>query len=135
MSIWGDIRKRSDGMAVRKEDEHRYVSVEDMPWEEMAAKIAEEMKKGIVHFIYKKKDKRIRGSVITGEERDAWGTKFMDIVDKIPHGGYCPPKQAGYTIYFDCQKADWRAFSDNRLIGFWTGVYTYEEFEDEVSEK
>lgn len=135
MSVFGDIRRRSDGKAVRKEDVHTYMSLEDMTWEDMAAKVAEEMKNGIVHFIYKKKDKKVRGTVIPGDEREAWGTKKMDIVDKIPHGGYCPPKEVGYTIYFDCDKGDWRAFRDERIIGFWTGSYDYDEYQDIKSEK
>ena len=135
MSVFGDIRRRSDGKAVRKEDVHTYIEITDMPWEEMASKIAGAMKEGIVHFAYKKKDKKTRSGIIEGEIREAWGTKKMEIVDKIPHGGVCPPKEVGYTIYFDIEKADWRAFRDERLVGFWTGVYTYDEYQDYTSER
>ena len=72
--------------------------------------------KGIVHFKFKKKLPK----GVTDESRavicEAWGTKKMDIVDKVPHGGDCPPKRAGYTIYFDMEKGDWRAFLNDRIV-------------------
>ena len=103
MSVWADIRDKSIGKERRKERSGGYITVKDMPVEEMAENIAAMMKQGIVHFVYAKKDKRTRSGVIKGEEREAWGTKQMDIVDHIPHGGECPPKRVGYTTYFDCE--------------------------------
>jgi hypothetical protein len=52
----------------------------------------------------------------------------MSIVSKIPNGGDCPPKRAGYSIYFDLEKEDWRAFADGRLIGVCPKIFTQEEF-------
>ena len=129
MSVWGELRKKSLGEESRLEHSGEFISVEDMPWEEMADTIAEMMKKGIVHFVYKKKDSNTKkAGFIAGEERDAWGTKKMDIVDKIPHGGECPPKRVGYTTYFDCKKNGWRVYWDGRLLGYYDAVYTYGDF-------
>lgn len=125
MSSWKDIRSKSLGL-----EEKKFITTDDMSIEDMAKEISRLMKLGIVHFIYKKKDKKTKtGTVIKGEEREAWGTKFMEIVDHVPHGGECPPKAVGYTTYFDCEKAGWRVYWDGRLIGYYDEVYTYSEFE------
>lgn len=129
MSVWADIRSKSIGKERRKERSGEYITTETMPVEEMAAKVAEMMKLGIVHFVYEKKDKRTRAGVVKGEVREAWGTKKMDIVDHIPHGGECPPKRVGYTTYFDCEKTGWRVYWDGKLVGFYDEIYTYPEFE------
>ena len=99
MSIWSDIQDRSEGI-VRKED----FDINLM------------FPKGIVHFKYKKKLPKGVTDESKAKIREAWGTKKMDIVDKVPHGGDCPPKRAGYTIYFDMEKGDWRAFLNDRLV-------------------
>ena len=90
--------------------------------------LADMMKRGIVHFQYRKKPKK--GKTI-GEIRDAWGTKLMttiEVVSKTPGGGDCPPKNAGYTVYFDMEKNDWRAFHDLALTTMYTHVYTLDEY-------
>ena len=111
MSIWSDMQDRSAG-AVRKED----FDIDSM------------LPKGIVHFKFKKKLPK----GVTDESRvvirEAWGTKKMDIVDKVPHGGECPPKRAGYTIYFDMEKGDWRAFLNDRIVYIENKIYSDDEF-------
>lgn len=130
MSVWMDIHKESTGAVDRKEDIGVFIDTDRMPVDKMADKIAKMMKDGIVHFEYMKKDViKKNGTVIRGTKREAWGTKFMEIVDKIPHGGDCPPKRAGYTIYFDVEKGDWRAYLDSNVVGFYNDVYTYPEYE------
>lgn len=126
MSAWGDMRKRSSGEEERIEDKSIFLEVTDgfKP-----STLENMMKDGIVHFQYRKKPKK--GQTV-GEIRDAWGTKKMSIVSKIPHGGDCPPKRVGYTIYFDVEKADWRAYWDGNVIGAWSKVYTEEEFHKEL---
>ena len=82
------------------------------------------LKKGIVHFRYLKKDGKT--------ERDAWGTKNMEIIkdnSAVPGGGYCPPKAAGYTIYFDIEKGGWRAYHDSNLIGMYDKVWSTSELD------
>ena len=119
MSIWSDMHKKSNG-EFRRED--AFIFREITP-EELASMLT----KGIVHFKYRKKAKKGQ-PWDSGVEREAWGTKNMSVVSKIPHGGYCPPKQAGYSIYFDVEKADWRAFSDTLLLGVCPHIFTEEEY-------
>ena len=117
MSIWSDIEDKSSGDVVRAED----------------FKIDIMLKKGIVHFKYKKKDKVKNGVVIKeGEVRDAWGTKKMDVISHIPHGGECPPKRVGYTTYFDVEKGDWRVFWEDNIIYIEKKIYTEEEFRTKI---
>jgi len=129
MSAWGDMMKRGSGEEERIEDKSIFLEVTDgfKP-----STLENMMKEGIVHFQYRKKPKK--GQTV-GEIRDAWGTKNMSVVSKIPHGGDCPPKRVGYTIYFDVEKADWRAYWDGNVIGAWSKVYTEEEFHKELAKE
>lgn len=115
MSIWSDIQDRSDG-TVRKED----FDIDSM------------LPKGVVHFKFKKKLPKGVTDESKAKIREAWGTKKMDIVDKVPHGGDCPPKRAGYTIYFDMEKGDWRAFLNDRLIYIEDKIYSDDEFFEKI---
>ena len=111
MSIWSDIQDRSEG-TVRKED----FDIDSM------------LPKGVVHFKFKKKLPKGVTDESKAKIREAWGTKKMDIVDKVPHGGDCPPKRAGYTIYFDMEKGDWRAFLNDRIVYIEDKIYSEDEF-------
>lgn len=111
MSIWSDIQDRSEG-AVRKED----FDIDSM------------LPKGVVHFKFKKKLPKGVTDESKAKIREAWGTKKMDIVDKVPHGGDCPPKKLGYTIYFDMEKGDWRAFRNDRVVYIEDKIYSEDEF-------
>ena len=111
MSIWSDIQDRSDG-TVRKED----FDIDSM------------LPKGVVHFKFKKKLPKGVTDESRAVIREAWGTKKMDIVDKVPHGGECPPKRAGYTIYFDMVQGDWRAFLNDRIVYIEDKIYSDDEF-------
>ena len=115
MSIWSDIEDRSEGV-VRKED----FDIDSM------------LPKGVVHFKFKKKLPRGVTDESKAKIREAWGTKKMAIVDKIPHGGSCPPRDAGYTIYFDLEKADWRAFRNDRLVYVDSKIYSEDEFFEKI---
>ena len=115
MSIWSDIQDRSDG-TVRKED----FDIDSM------------LPKGVVHFKFKKKLPKGVTDESKAKIREAWGTKKMDIVDKVPHGGDCPPKRAGYTIYFDMEKGDWRAFLNDRLVYIEDKIYSEDEFFEKI---
>jgi hypothetical protein len=115
MSIWSDIQDRSEG-TVRKED----FDIDSM------------LPKGVVHFKFKKKLPRGVTDESKAKIREAWGTKKMAIVDKIPHGGSCPPKDAGYTIYFDLEKSDWRAFRNDRLVYVEDKIYSEDEFFEKI---
>lgn len=115
MSIWSDIQDRSGG-TVRKED----FDIDSM------------LPKGVVHFKFKKKLPKGVTDESKAKIREAWGTKKMDIVDKVPHGGDCPPKRAGYTIYFDMEKGDWRAFLNDRIVYIEDKIYSEDEFFENI---
>ena len=115
MSIWSDIQDRSGG-TVRKED----FDIDSM------------LPKGVVHFKFKKKLPKGVTDESKAKIREAWGTKKMDIVDKVPHGGDCPPKRAGYTIYFDMEKGDWRAFRNDRVVYIEDKIYSEDEFFEKI---
>ena len=115
MSIWSDIEDRSEGV-VRKED----FDIDSM------------LPKGVVHFKFKKKLPRGVTDESKAKIREAWGTKKMEIVDKIPHSGSCPPKDAGYTIYFDLERGDWRAFRNDRLVYVDSKIYSDDEFFEKI---
>lgn len=115
MSIWSDIQDRSGG-TVRKED----FDIDSM------------LPKGVVHFKFKKKLPKGVTDESKAKIREAWGTKKMDIVDKIPHGGDCPPKKLGYTIYFDMEKGDWRAFLNDRIVYIEDKIYSEDEFFEKI---
>ena len=115
MSIWSDIQDRSDG-TVRKED----FDIDSM------------LPKGVVHFKFKKKLPKGVTDESRAVIREAWGTKKMDIVDKVPHGGDCPPKKLGYTIYFDMEKGDWRAFLNDRIVYIEDKIYSEDEFFEKI---
>ena len=123
MSIWSDIEDRSEGTSVRAKEIYDFKD----PSVISPAKLQEMLKTGVVHFQYRKKPKKGQAED-SGEIRDAWGTKQMTIVSKIPYGGDCPPKRVGYSIYFDLEKEDWRAFADWRLIGVCPKILTQDEF-------
>ena len=123
MSIWSDIEDRSEGTSVRAKEMYDFKD----PSVISPAKLQEMLKTGIVHFQYRKKPKKGQPED-SGEIRDAWGTKQMTIVAKIPYGGDCPPKRVGYSIYFDLEKEDWRAFAEWRLIGVCPKILTQDEF-------
>ena len=90
MSIWSDIEDRSEGTSVRAKEMYDFKD----PSVISPAKLQEMLKTGIVHFQYRKKPKKGQPED-SGEIRDAWGTKQMTIVSKIPYGGDCPPKRVG----------------------------------------
>ena len=115
MSIWSDIQDRSGG-TVRKED----FDIDSM------------LPKGVVHFKFKKKLPKGVTDESKAKIREAWGTKKMDIVDKVPHGGDCPPKKLGYTIYFDMEKGDWRAFLNDRIVYIEDKIYSEDEFFEKI---
>lgn len=135
MSIWGSIRDKSMGTTRRLERTGDYITTDKMDVEEMVKNIQEMMKNGIVHFVYQKKDVYTKGGkfVRKGDIRDAWGTKKMDIIDKLPHGGDSEPKKVGYINYYDVNPPkgdpDWRCYWPDSVIGYYDDIFSYEEFE------
>jgi len=130
MSLWSDLQNKSMGKSIRKED-RQFLEADQLDETELESML----KKGIVHFQYRKKPAKGKPED-SGVIRDAWGTRQMDVVNKVPHGGECEPKKVGYIVYFDLDKGDWRVFWPTRLVGTWKKIYTYEEYEfEKASEK
>lgn len=126
MSVFDDIIIRSKTGENRLEDQNVYNP--DITPDELQ----DMLKKGIVHFTYRKKAKKGQ-PFDSGSVRDAWGTKLGDVITKSSSGGYCPPKAAGYSIYFDIEKEDWRAFNDRLLLGAWTRIFDEEGYHKELA--
>lgn len=121
MSIWDDMLDRETGEKEGLEDRAQFR--DDITPEELDKMLLS----GIVRFQYRKKAKKGQPED-SGEIRTAWGTRKSAVITKIPHGGECPPKKVGYSLYFDMEKSDWRVFWSGRLIGVWDKVYTEPEF-------
>lgn len=123
MGIFGTMADIGRGEREKKEDVSRFLSPDEITPDELE----DMLRRGIVHFKYKKKDKVNKSGVVIkeGEIRDAWGTKRNDVIAKIPHGGECPPKRVGYITYFDADPKvkDWRVYYPSRIIGVWSKVY------------
>lgn len=66
------------------------------------------MRSNITTFAYTKKD---------GTIRIAKGTLNPSLFTKAPKGGYNPAKEAGYCIYFDVEKDNFRCFDADKLLG------------------
>lgn len=114
MSIWSDMQDRGEGVSFKKEDVITKNNLE------------QKLRLAIIHFAYEKKLKR--GQTVP-EIREAWGTKKMEIVDSIPHGGSCPPKDVGYTTYFDLEKRGWRVFWNASVVKIEQRYYTMDEID------
>jgi len=126
MSIFNAGIERNATGELKKEDKNEYIpGITPVELQDM-------LKRGIVHFKYRKKAKKGQ-PFDSGAVRDAWGTKLGDVITKVSHGGYCPPKAAGYSIYFDLEKEDWRAFSDALLLGAWSKVFDEEGYHQELA--
>ena len=122
MSLWADGHKKNIGLEGRREDEIFSTEVDEKV-------LLDLMKDGVVHFIYQKKDRKNRqGEIIKeGDLREAWGTKNSAIANKV-FGGPCPPKEVGYTTYFDMEKESWRVFLSTRLKAIWKEVIEPDDF-------
>lgn len=66
-----------------------------------------QMKNGIAHFIFRKKD---------GSLREAWGTTNQSLAEKHINGRGCSREYFGTTAYFDVEKGQWRSFRWENLI-------------------
>lgn len=72
------------------------------------AELKSALAKGIVTFEYTKKD---------GTIRTAKGTTNVGLMTKKPGNGTNYAKDAGYCIYFDLEKDNFRCFNADKLIG------------------
>lgn len=66
-----------------------------------------QMRSGVAHFVYLKKD---------GTVREAWGTTCGTLVAKYINGCGVSREYFNTTAYFDVEKAAWRSFRWECLI-------------------
>lgn len=73
----------------------------------MVESLKRQMRNGIAHFIYQKKN---------GEIREAWGTTNAALAAKYTNG--CGLSRENYftTAYFDVEKSGWRSFRWENII-------------------
>lgn len=123
MSVWGELRKKSSGEKISREDS--YLFSDKISPEELRKML----RQGIVRFKYRKK--ALKGKPVdSGKVRIAWGTTKSDIITKIPHSGESPAKGSGYSNYFDVEKADWRCYFDGFILGVCPKIFTQEDFDE-----
>lgn len=73
----------------------------------MIVDLKRQMRTGVAHFAYQKKN---------GEVREAWGTTCATLAAKHTNG--CGVNREIYktTAYFDIEKGDWRSFRWENII-------------------
>lgn len=73
----------------------------------MIESLKRQMRNGIAHFIYQKKN---------GEIREAWGTTNAALAAKYTNG--CGFSRENYftTAYFDVEKSGWRSFRWENIV-------------------
>lgn len=73
----------------------------------MIENLKNQMKNGIAHFVFKKKD---------GSLREAWGTTSKSLAEKHINGRGCSRECFATTAYFDVEKGQWRSFRWENLV-------------------
>ena len=66
-----------------------------------------QMRLGVCHFIYTKKN---------GEYREAWGTLVPSLVDKKIVGTGASRENYATSAYWDCEKSAWRSFRWENIV-------------------
>ena len=69
-----------------------------------------QMRSGVAHFVYIKKN---------GEVREAWGTTNRSLAEKYINGNGCSREYFATTAYFDIEKAGWRSFRWENIIAIY----------------
>ena len=76
----------------------------------MIESLKRQMRNGVAHFVYEKKD---------GTIREAWGTTNGSLVAKHTNGnGECRERFAT-TAYFDIEAGSWRSFRWENIIAIY----------------
>ena len=73
----------------------------------MVESLKRQMKSGIAHFMYQKKN---------GELREAWGTTSRSLARKHTNGNGASREHYAATAYFDVEKGDWRSFRWENIV-------------------
>lgn len=73
----------------------------------MIAGLKNQMRYGVVHFAYLKKD---------GSVREAWGTTCKTLAAKYTNGCGISREHYCTTAYFDVEKSGWRSFRWENIV-------------------
>ena len=73
----------------------------------MIESVKRQMRSGVAHFIFKKKD---------GTLREAWGTTNKSLVEKHTNGNGVTREMFSTTAYFDIEKGAWRSFRWESIV-------------------
>ena len=73
----------------------------------MIESLKQQMRNGVSHFVYVKKN---------GEVREAWGTTNVALAAKHTNGNGECREQFATTAYFDVEAGSWRSFRWETLI-------------------
>lgn len=76
----------------------------------MVENLKTQMRNGVAHFAYLKKD---------GTLREAWGTTNGSLAEKYINGNGCSREYFATTAYFDIEKAGWRSFRWESIIAIY----------------
>lgn len=73
----------------------------------MIETLKKQMRNGIAHFIFMKKD---------GSLREAWGTTNRSLAEKYINGNGVSREFFATTAYFDVEKGEWRSFRWENIV-------------------
>ena len=73
----------------------------------MIQQLKEQLRTGVAHFIYIKKD---------GTIREAWGTTNAALAHKYTNGNGVSREFFKTTAYFDIEKSSWRSFRWESIV-------------------
>lgn len=73
----------------------------------MIESVKRQMRDGVAHFVFRKKD---------GTLREAWGTTNKTLVDKHTNGNGVTREAFCTTAYFDIEKGGWRSFRWDSIV-------------------
>ena len=73
----------------------------------MIQQLKEQLRNGVAHFLYIKKN---------GEVREAWGTTNAALAHKYTNGNGVSREIFKTTAYFDIEKSSWRSFRWESIV-------------------
>lgn len=73
----------------------------------MIENLKKQMRSGVAHFVFMKKD---------GSLREAWGTTNKSLAEKHINGNGVSREFFATTAYFDVEKGEWRSFRWENIV-------------------
>lgn len=76
----------------------------------MIESLKRQMRSGVAHFVFMKKD---------GSLREAWGTTNRSLAEKHINGNGVSREFFSTTAYFDVEKGEWRSFRWENIVSIY----------------